>query len=121
MDIRKRSDALAEHMATQLRVKGESLAEVTARAGRRLPKRLQKAAQVIIEAEEMAAHPRTERLVNAKDITKAERHLRRFLERQDPRKARRDEILDGIAKVAFVIFVIGLFVFYLLIKRGYLG
>ena len=121
MDVRQRSDALADYMAAQLRVKGEGLAEVTSRAGRRLPKRLQSAAAKIIEAETLAAHPRTERLVDAREIRQAERRLRRFLDRQDPRKVRRDEILDGIAKIAFVIFVVGLFLFYLLVKRGYLG
>ena len=56
-----------------------------------------------------------------KEIKKSERRLRRFLDRQNPRKVRRDEIMDGIAKIAFVIFAVALLVFYILIQRGYLG
>ena len=108
-------------MATQLRVKGEGLAEVTSRAGRRLPKRLHREVETIVEAEELAGHPRLERLVSEKEIKKSERRLRRFLDRQNPRKVRRDEIMDGIAKIAFVIFAVALLVFYILIQRGYLG
>ena len=120
MDVKATADALAARMATQLRVKGEGLAEVTAKAGRRLPRSLRSAAATVIEAEAMSDHPKLARLIDPRDIQKAERKLNRFLSRQNPKAARRNEVLDLIAKIAFVIFSIALAVFLFLLWRGYL-
>lgn len=112
------ADALAEHMSQQLRVRGEGLADVSARAGRRLPKRLRASVETIIAAEEMQQHPKLERLVDARAIRRADKKVRVYLDRQDPRTVRRGEILDVIAKIAFVFVVVVLAVFFFLLWRG---
>ena len=55
MDVSEVSQELAEVMANQLRVRGGRLADVAARAGRKLPRHLQAEAQAIVEAETLAA------------------------------------------------------------------
>ena len=119
MDVRKTSDDLAARISEQLRVRGGGLDDVAAKAGRKLPRHLQAEVAVIVEAVEMADNPKLARLVDARRITKADRKVRKFLNKQDPARERRGEILDRLAAIAFVIFTIGLAVFFVLISRGY--
>ena len=120
MDVGATAEKLAEAMARQLRVRGGSLADVTARAGRRLPRHLRVAAQHVIEAEALAQHPKLAYRVDAKALRKSERKLLAFLDKQNPRAERRAEILDRIAGVVFILFVVVLAVFCLLLWRGFL-
>ena len=119
MNVKARAEALAELMSVQLRVRGDGLRDVTARAGRRLPKHLQAAAEVISDAAEKAENPRLQRLIDEKAVVRSERKLRKFLEKQDPRAVRRGELLDLLAKIAFVILTVVLAVFFLLASQGY--
>jgi len=50
MDVSELTDDLATTMARQLRLRGGSLADVTARAGRKLPRHLKAEADALIEA-----------------------------------------------------------------------
>jgi hypothetical protein len=118
MDVTERAEALATHMATQLRVRGDGLADISAKAGRRLPKRFRKDVQVIIEAEAMMQHPRLARLVDISAVRRAEKRLRAYLDLQDPHTVRRGEVLDVIAKVAFVLVTVVLAVFFFWVWRG---
>lgn len=120
MDAQDKTKTLADYMAAQLRVKGEGLAEVSARAGRRLPKRLQPAVDTLIAAAEMQQHPKLQRAIDERAVKRAEKKLRAFLDLQDPRAARRGEILDVVAKIAFVVLVVVLAVFFFLLWRGHL-
>ena len=120
MDVESKANALAEYMAVQLRVKGENLAEVSARAGRRLPKRLRPAVDTIVKAQTLQQHPRLKHVIDERAIKRAEKKLRAFLDRQDPRAARRGEILDVVARIAFVVLVVVLAVFFFLLWRGHL-
>ena len=114
------SEELAEIMARQLRVRGGPLADVAARAGRKLPRHLHAEAGVIIEAERLASHPKLAHRVDAKQLKKAERKLRYFLDKQDPKAERRAELLDRLAAIVFILFVIVLGVFFLALWRGYI-
>ncbi len=119
MDVKERADALAELMSVQLRVRGDGLRDVTSRAGRRLPRHLRADAEGIADAVDQWGNPKLQRLVDEKAIVKSERKLRKLLENQDPRKVRRGEILDLLAKIAFVVLAVVLGVFFLLLSQGY--
>lgn len=119
METETRYQLLAGKMAKQLRVRGDGLAEVTERAGRKLPRRLRQDAKALIDAEAMSAHPKLSRRVNEKQLARAERRLSHYLEKQNPAAERRGEILDIIAKIAFVFVVVVLSVFFFLLSRGY--
>lgn len=112
------SAELAETMARQLRLRGGNLGDVAARAGRKLPRHLQDEVRAIIQSETLAAHPKLAYRVDEKRLRKAERKLRAFLDKQDPRAERRAEILDRLAAIVFVIFVAVLGVFLVALWRG---
>ena len=119
MEIRDRTNSLANRMSTQLRIKGDGLADVAQRAGRKLPKRLQREAEVLIEAEALGANPKLARRIDAQRVKQAERRLNAFLDKQNPGAERRGEILDVVARIAFVLVTIVLVIFFTLIYRGY--
>lgn len=112
------SEKLAELMARQLRLRSGRLADVMARAGRKLPRHLQAEAQVIVDAETFSEHPKLSHRVDGKRLKKAERKLRNFLEMQDPKTERRAEFLDRLAAIVFILFVIALAAFFLALSRG---
>lgn len=115
----ERSNALAEKMAKQLRLRGEGLKDIAARAGRKLPKRLRAEVEAIVQAQEMAENPKLMHHVDLERIKIAERKLNRFLDSQNPAAERRAEFLDAVAKIAFVIFTVVLAIFLMLLWRGY--
>lgn len=120
MTIENDNLALSQKMATQLRVRGETLEDVAAKAGRKLPKRLQKHVDVLTEAAAAEKHPKLMRQIDPREVRKSRRRLTYFLDKQDPKSERRGEILDVIAKIAFVVVTVLLAVFFLLLWRGYL-
>lgn len=119
MDVNGIANDLAEVMARQLRLRSGTLAAVTARAGRRLPRRLRAEAQTIIEAEANAAHPKFAHRVDARAVKKAERALRDFLAKQDPNAERIAAVLDRLAVIVFIPFVIVLVAFLVALRQGY--
>lgn len=119
MDVQEKSDALATLMAKQLRVRGAGgLADVAARAGRRLPKRLHRDVALWVSAGEKLQHPKLAVQVDEKALKQAEKRLRAYLDGQNPGVVRRGEILDLVAKIALVIWIVGLGVFFFLLWRG---
>lgn len=118
MDVRKASEELAARMSEQLRVRGTGLDEVAAKAGRKLPNHLRSEIAVIVEAVEMAENPKLARLIDESRIQKADRKVRKFLNKQDPARERRGEILDRLAAVGFVVFTIALILFFVAVSRG---
>ncbi|MDD9921616.1 MAG: hypothetical protein OXQ92_04945 [Boseongicola sp.] len=119
MEQDSRLDTLAELMATQLRVRSGAFSDVVERAGRKIPKRYRGDVQTLLSSQQLASHPKLARQVNKKSVKKAERRLTYFLNKQNPKAERRNEILDVVAKIAFVFVVVVLGVFFLLLSRGY--
>lgn len=119
METSERIEAMATKMATQLRVRGDTLAEITGNAGRKLPRHLRREAESLIQAEAMLRHPKLWRLVDDRQVRRAEKRLNKFLDKKNPAAERRGEILDRIAGVAFVLVVSVLSVFFYLLSTGY--
>ena len=119
VDVTKIEEDLAARMQTQLRLRGGDLAEVAAKAGRKLPKHLHAEVAKIVEAAQMAENPKLVRLIDAKGVARADRKIRQFLDKQNPAAERRGEILDRIAAVSFVLVTVLIAVFFLLLSRGY--
>lgn len=119
MNVTETAEELAAQMSRQFRVRGGRLADVAARAGRKLPGHLRHEVETIVEAETLTSHPKLAYRVDQKRVATASRKLRRYLAKLDPAAERRAEILDRIAAVAFVIFAVALAAFFVLISRGY--
>ncbi len=121
MDAGELADDLAETMARQLRLRGGSLSDVTARAGRRLPGHLKRDAEAIAEAATLAQNPKLAHRVDPKRLKRAERKLRKFLDEQDPRAERIAAFLDRLAFIVFVPFTLAVGIFLFALWRGYFG
>lgn len=119
MDVRGKSNALADLMARQLRVRSGSLAGVAGRAGRKLPRKLRDAVQVIVAAEAQSEHPKFAHHVDEKRVLQAEKQIKQFLEKQDPAGERRAEFLDRLAAIVFILFSLVVALFFFLLWRGY--
>ena len=105
-------------LARQLRVRGDSIAEIAERAGRKVPRRARADVAAMAEIEALAANPKTARRINTRDLARTEARLMRRLGRLDPAAERRGEILDRVAMVAFVLVSVGLAVFFYMISQG---
>ncbi|MEO0915736.1 MAG: hypothetical protein AAFY31_01960 [Pseudomonadota bacterium] len=96
------------------------MADVAERAGRKLPKHLHAEVQTILEAEALADHPKLSHQLNWKRIKTADRKIRQFLNKQDPKAERRAEVLDRLAGIVFILFTASLGVFFLALWQGYI-
>lgn len=121
MDVSELTEDLAATMARQLRLRGGSLADVTARAGRKLPRHLRAEADALIEAETLAEHPKLAHRVDEKRLRKAERKLRVFLDKQNPAAERRAEFLDRLAGIVFILFAVAVAAFLFALSQGFIG
>ena len=118
MDVSELTDDLAATMARQLRLRGGSLADVSARAGRKLPRHLKAEVDALIEAQRLAEHPKLTHRIDSKRLKRAERKLRAFLDKQNPNAERRAEVLDRLAGIVFILFVALLGAFFFGLSRG---
>ena len=59
--LQQMSDEVARLMAERLRLRGQTLPQLTRAAGRLLPRRLRAEARRLIEAQALAAHPKLSR------------------------------------------------------------
>lgn len=119
MTLEDRSQAMADKMAKQLRLRAGTLPDVAKKAGRKLPARHRAEAHQIAQAALLAGHPKLSRQVDQNAVAKAERSLGKFLDARNPRAERMGRFLDWLAAVAFVAVLIVLSVFFILLSRGY--
>ena len=111
-------DRLREILAERLGSAGTSIEHALHRAGRRLPRRLRPAAQIVIAAERMAANPRLAPRIDVARLDRAAADLTDWLMTQNPRDRRRAAVIDTTARIAFALLVTaGLFI-SVLVWRG---
>lgn len=117
--VTQRSDELAVLLRDHLGVRmGEGFEAKVKHAGRRLPRWARRKSAVIIEAMALEAHPRLAQQVPHKNVDKAFKELRYFLERQDINTRRKNRVLDLIATIGFVIFATIALALVVMIWRG---
>lgn len=119
--IKAQNDALARHLGQKLDVPGEDLATLRARAGRLLPGRLGRAADDLVLAETMAAHPKLRHLVDAAQVRREARMLRRHVRGLDPARARKDRFIGQVAGIVFGLLVFFAALVWFLAWRGMIG
>jgi hypothetical protein len=105
-------------LGEKLGVAGPNLRDQVRRAGRRLPRRARRDAELLVRAETMARHPRFARLVDPREVSRAERRLSHRLRAIDPRAQRRAQRLDRLAAVGLYVLVTFGLVVTLLWWRG---
>lgn len=117
-DITKAADDLQRLLADKLGLKKGGFGARIRRAGRRLPRRVHRDAQVITAALELAAHPKLRRRIDARAVSAAHRRMRLHLEAIDPRDRRIGFVLSMLGGLAFNLLAAGALLIALLQWRG---
>lgn len=105
-------------LTERLGVAGRDLGDQVRRAGRRLPRGARRDAELLIRAETMARHPKFARLIDPREVARAERRLSHRLRSMDPAAERRNRRLNLLAAAGFHLLVILALVVVLLVWRG---
>lgn len=117
-DWTDRLASLRGALADKLGARGHDLSGQLRRAGRRLPRRLRREAQLLVRAEEMGRHPKFARLVDPRMVARAEGRLSRHLEGIDSAAIRRGRAKDRVALLALYVLATSVLVVALLWWRG---
>lgn len=112
--VNRVSDLLAE----RLRVKGVTLQDRLAKAGRRLPRKVRDAGEALVQASVMAQSPKLLMQVDHGKLAAAYDICLRHLNRVNPVAARRGMILNIAASIAFSLLVVAGLVVTVLYLRG---
>jgi hypothetical protein len=111
IDISGQAEKLRLQMQERLGLKAKSFEQGVKRAGRRLPRRVRRAADVILAAQALGGNPKLERQVDPKAFAAACREISLHLDSVDIAKERADKRLRLLALIALqVLIVIALFV-----------
>ena len=112
--VNRVSDLLAE----RLRVKGVTLQDRLAKAGRRLPRKVRDAGEALVQASVMAQSPKLLMQVDHGKLAAAYDICLRHLNTVNPVAARRGVILNIAASIAFSLLVVAGLVVTVLYLRG---
>lgn len=105
-DIARQADALRGLIAAKHGVKARDLEQAVRRAGRRLPRRVRAQAQVMIEAQKRAGHPKLMRTLDAVAVRGAYDAVRDHLGAIDVADQRWGRFLGLAGLVAFQVIVV---------------
>ena len=116
--ITQMADRVSALIEERLGVRGRSLDDKLRRAGRRLPKRVREACEVLAEAGVMAQNPKLLVRVDETRVAEAYDICLKFLNRLGRGDRRKGAILGVAASVAFSLLVVALLVIGFLYWRG---
>ena len=105
-------------LGEKMGVAGPDLRHRVRRAGRRLSRPARRDAELLVRAETMARHPKFARLVDPREVRRAERRLAGRLRAIDVKARRRARRLDGLATLGLYVLVTFGLVVTLLWWRG---
>lgn len=117
----ERNAALAKLLSARLDVPGDDLAQVTARAGRLLPRRLRRGAARLVAAEWREGHRKLRMLNDPVAERRIEARLRAHVKDRDPDRIRADRRLRWLAGIAFNLLIFAGLVIGVLYARGFVG
>ena len=118
-DWTSRLTDLRLQLREKLGVSGPDLAHQVRRAGRRLPRSARREAEVLVRAEEMARHPRLSRLIDSREVARAQTRLSHRLRAIDPARQRRDRRRNAAAALGLYVLVTFALLVTLLWWRGF--
>ena len=116
-DIDRQAAELEALIEARLRIRGRSLEARLHRAGRLIPKGIQKEIQGVIRAQEMHRHPQLRAMVNEAAVAKSHARAAEWLKTVDPWERRKDRLLTIAGSLAFSFLVISGAVIGLLVWR----
>lgn len=104
--IEKQVADLETLIEERLKIRGRDLNTRVRKAGRLIPKRIQKELQLVIRAQGMLGHPKLRVMVNEAAVAKAHARATEWLESVDPWERRKDRLLTIAGSLAFSFLVI---------------
>ena len=120
-DLNEKSESLKTLLKAKHGARGRSLEARVKHAGRRLPKRIQREAQVITQAEAMPPHPKLALTVDSGRVSKAYDAIEEHLNGVDPKDRRKGKLLGWLGGQVFNLILIAAALITVLIWRGYVG
>jgi len=107
-------------MRLRLGARGETLGEALHQRGRRLPRKVRRAAVELAEAEAMAMHPRLRTMLDNAELERAGRMVVNHLRPLGAAERRRTLLLSVAASMSFALLVTIAGVIAVLVWRGFL-
>lgn len=112
--ISNQIEAVQDLLNAKFGVRKRALPRMLGRVGRRLPRRMHARAQVLIDAQKLAGHPKLARQMDQSVVTRAYEDLRAHLEAIDVADRRKGLMLGLAGSLAFNLLVVaGAFVAWL--------
>jgi len=119
MTLQDMVDEVRDGLETKLRVRGRSLEAQIRKAGRLLPRGVQKDATYLAQSIALTEHPKLARMVDMPKASRAHRNVLSYLEGTDMAAQRRGMALNIAAAVVFALLVTGGLVLFVLVQRGF--
>ncbi|NRB01301.1 MAG: hypothetical protein HRU32_16085 [Rhodobacteraceae bacterium] len=95
------ADMLSDLIGKRLGFGGDTLSERAAKAGRKIPKRIQRDLALVAQAADTSVHPKLSRQIDKKQVTKAAERATTWLMTYDRVGRRRGAALDLLALIVF--------------------
>lgn len=102
----------------RMRIKAATLERQVYKAGRRLPRRVRKAARKLIEMNAVADHPKLSRMIDEQQFHKSARIVADHLEAIDPRDVALGRFLAFLGKISAVLILVFIGVVWYLWSTG---
>jgi hypothetical protein len=118
--IQQMADRVAGLMEQRMKVSGSGLDEKLRRGGKRLPRNVREAAQMVADASMLSQNPKLLMRIDQEAVAKAYDTAVRYLTKLDAKDRRIGAILDFAASVAFSLLVVAALVFVVLRWRGFI-
>lgn len=119
-DLATHSNRIIHAMRAAYGVSGRTLARSVKRAGRLLPGHVRRACQVILDAEDLTAHPKLRRCIDPAEIKAAEKVVLDHLAKVDAKDRRKGKILGVAGVIVFNLLVIATAFIVWLVWSGHL-
>jgi hypothetical protein len=117
-DIAAKEARLLELAKEKFGVRAKTLSRAMKKIGRRVPARLHRQADVLVEAQKLGGHPKLMMQVNGADITKAFDEIVAHLETIDVADRRKGTALNLAAALVFNLLVVVVLVILVLRWQG---
>lgn len=118
MTYQERADRISGLLQENLGVRGAGLGRQIQKAGRRLPRNIQRDARILLDAVQMQASPKLARRVDDGQVNLAFSNCEKFLSEIDPWESRKNWMLGFVTTNAFNFVVITGLVVVVLSWRG---
>jgi hypothetical protein len=105
-------------MEERMRIKGHSLAQQLHKSGRRLPRKVRKAAQKLAQVEPSLDHPKLSRMLDQVALHRAAETVVTYLKGIDPRDQMIGKVLVVLGKISAVLILGFIAVVWYLVSTG---